>query len=380
MGETQTHIAHFDLDAFFVSVECILDPSLRGKPIIIGGSKERGVVSTCSYEARKFGVHSAMPMAKAMALCPHATVVKSSFGQYGKFSQWVTDIIAAKAPLFEKASVDEFYIDLTGMDRFYDPLKWTIDMRNEIIETTQLPISFGLASNKMVAKMATNAAKPNGYLQIRAGCEREFLAPLSVGEIPGVGEHNLKNLNTLGILTINDLAEYPVHLLEQYFGKYGEILKRKALGTYVGSIHTHHESKSISTENTFFDNTDDVEFLLAELLKMTEKLGYQLRNEDKMTKCVAVKIRYPDFKTNTKQVAINASSYDDELVRVVKDLFHQSYDPKQQVRLIGVRFSELVPTSVQTNLFENKVKKTQLYGAIDDVKKRFGKKMLRRGK
>ncbi len=271
----QTYIAHFDLDAFFVSVERILDPSLEGKALILGGSRERGVVSTCSYEARKFGVRSAMPMARAVSLCPHAIVMKGSRGQYGKFSQWVTDIIAAKAPLFEKASIDEFYVDLTGMDRFFDPLQWTIDLRTEIMEKTRLPISFGLASNKMVAKMATNAAKPNGYLQVMPGKEKEFLAPFPVGDIPGVGEHTLKSLNSLGILSIEDLSSYPVNLLEQYFGKYGEVLSRKAIGDYEGSVHTDHESKSISTEHTFFENTGDVDFLLNELKRMTEKIGHE---------------------------------------------------------------------------------------------------------
>jgi len=380
MAESQSHIAHFDLDAFFVSVESILDPSLIGKPIIIGGSKERGVVSTCSYEARKFGVQSAMPMAKAIALCPHATVVKSTRGQYSKFSQWVTDIIAAKAPAFEKASIDEFYIDLTGMDRFFDPLQWTIDLRNEIIETTKLPISFGLASNKMVAKMATNAAKPNGYLQIPNGKEREFLAPLSVSAIPGVGEHTLKSLNSLGILSIGELAEYPVPLLEQYFGKYGEVLKQKSRGEYFGSIHTSHESKSISTEHTFSENTGDIDFLLAELSRMTEKLGHQLREENTMTRCVAVKIRYPDFKTHTKQLSINPSHFDDELMKVVRDLFFQLYDEKTSLRLIGIRYSELVEKTMQTDLFDNKIKKEKLYSAFDGVKKRFGKDSIGRGK
>ncbi len=380
MSTPQTYIAHFDLDAFFVSVECILDPSLRGKPIIIGGSKERGVVSTCSYEARKFGVHSAMPMARAMALCPHATVVKSTRGQYSKFSQWVTDIIAAKAPLFEKASIDEFYIDLTGMDRFFDPLQWTIDLRKEITDTTQLPISFGLASNKMVAKMATNAAKPNGFLQILPGKEREFLAPLSVGDIPGVGDSSLKSMHSLGIMTIDDLANYPLNVLEQYFGKYAEVLKRKAVGESGASLHLEHESKSISTEHTFFENVHDEQKLLAELMRMTEKLGNQLRAEEKMTRCVAVKLRYPDFETHTKQVAIQPTSYDDEIIKIVRDLFHQSYDVKKAIRLIGVRFSELVPISIQTNLFDNRVKKADLYNAIDDVKRRFGKGSIERGK
>jgi len=330
MTAHQHYIAHFDLDAFFVSVERILDPSLVGKPLILGGSKERGVVSTCSYETRKYGVHSAMPMARAVALCPHAIVMKGSKGQ--------------------------------------------------IIETTKLPISFGLASNKMVAKMATNAAKPNGYLQVLPGKEKEFLGPLSVGEIPGVGEQGLKTLNSLGILYIHQLAEYPVQLLEQYFGKYGAVLSQKANGIYQGTVDNYHEAKSISTEHTFFENINDEQALLGELLRMTEKLAHELREDDKMTKCVAVKIRYPDFQTHTKQIAINPSSYDDELYQIVKDLFKQLYDTKQSIRLIGVRFTDLTPASVQTNLFDNKIKKANLYDAIDQVKNRFGKKSLGRGK
>ena len=380
MAGQQPYIAHFDLDAFFVSVERILDPSLVGKALILGGSRERGVVSTCSYEARKFGVHSAMPMARAVALCPHAIVMQGTRGQYSKFSQWVTDIIAAKSPLFEKASIDEFYIDLTGMDRFFDPLQWTIDLRKEIIETTGLPISFGLASNKMVAKIATNAAKPNGFLQVLAGKEKEFLAPLQVGEIPGVGEHMLKTMHSLGIMTINDLSAYPQYLLEQNFGKYAEVLQQKALGNHAGSVHHFHEAKSMSTEHTFSENTSDQDFLQAELMRMTEKLGHELREEGKMTNCVAVKIRYPDFETHTRQMSIAPSSYDDELIKVVKDLFGNLYKQKHAVRLIGVRFSELTASSLQTDLFENRVRKASLYTAIDAVKLRFGKKSVGRGK
>ena len=380
MAGQQPYIAHFDLDAFFVSVERILDPSLVGKALILGGSRERGVVSTCSYEARKFGVHSAMPMSRAVALCPHAIVMQGTRGQYSKFSQWVTDIIAAKSPLYEKASIDEFYIDLTGMDRFFDPLQWTIDLRNEIIETTGLPISFGLASNKMVAKMATNAAKPNGFLQVLPGKEKEFLAPLQVGEIPGVGEHMLKTMHSLGIMTISDLSAYPRHLLEQNFGNYAEVLQQKAEGIHSGSVHHFHEAKSMSTEHTFSENTADQDFLQAELMRMTEKLGHELREDGKMTRCVAVKIRYPDFETHTRQMAIAPSSYDDELSKVVKDLFANLYKQKQPVRLIGVRFSELTSSSLQTDLFENRVRKANLYTAIDAVKLRFGKKSVGRGK
>src|SRR6476661_10816057 len=201
----QRYIAHFDLDSFFVSVEVLNDPSLKDKPVIVGGSRERGVVAACSYEARKFGVHSAMPMKKAMQLCPQALLVRGTRGEYSRFSRWVTEIIAAKAPLFEKASIDEFYIDLTGMDKFFDPFKWTIDLREQIIDETKLPISFGLAINKLVAKIATDEAKPNGYLFIQHGKEKEFLAPLPVKKIPGVGGHTLTILSEMGIEVIGDI-------------------------------------------------------------------------------------------------------------------------------------------------------------------------------
>src|SRR5882672_7543008 len=207
---SQRIIAHFDLDAFFVSVECILDPKLKGIPLLVGGHSDRGVVAACSYEARKYGIHSAMPMKTAMRLCPHATVVGNARGEYSKYSRWVTEIIAAKAPLFEKASIDEFYLDLTGMQRFFDPYQWTIDLREEITRSTGLPISFALASNKMIAKIATNEAKPNGYMHVPYGMEQEYLAPLKVNKIPGVGDHTYQALQAMGVRTIRDLGEQPV--------------------------------------------------------------------------------------------------------------------------------------------------------------------------
>jgi DNA polymerase-4 len=197
--QPQRYIAHFDLDSFFVSVECLNDPSLKGKPVLVGG-RERGVVAACSYEARKFGIHSAMPMKTAMRLCPQAVVVGGTRGEYSRYSRWVTEIIAAKAPLFEKASIDEFYLDLTGMDRFFDPYQWTIDLREEIIAATSLPISFALASNKMISKIATQEAKPNGYIHVPGGMEQEFLAPLKVNKIPGVGEHTFQAMQEIGDL------------------------------------------------------------------------------------------------------------------------------------------------------------------------------------
>lgn len=371
----QKIIAHFDLDAFFVSVERLNDPSLKGKPLIVGG-RERGVVAACSYEARKYGIHSAMPMKTAMRLCPHATVVGGSRGDYSKFSRWVTEIIAAKAPLFERASIDEFYLDLTGMDTYFEPYQWVIDLREEIIDKTRLPISFGLASNKMVAKIATDEAKPNGYLWIPYGSEKEFLAPLKVGKIPGVGTQTCQVFLEMGIETIKDLGEYPVELLEKRIGKYGIDLHHKANGIHFGEVIAYHESKSISTESTFDENKTDLHFLMKEVVRMTEKIAHELRKENKTAGCIAVKIRYPDFETTSRQTTIPFTFYDDELILKAKELFHKLYRKGQPVRLLGVRLSELTDEAIQTNLFENVEKKAGLYKAIDGVKERFGKYMI----
>jgi DNA polymerase-4 len=368
----QRIIAHFDLDAFFVSVERINDPSLKGKPLVVGG-RERGVVTAASYEARKYGIHSAMPMKTAMRLCPHATVVRGSRGEYSRFSRWVTEIIAEKAPLFEKASIDEFYLDLTGMEKYFNPYQWTIDLRQEIIDKTQLPISFGLASNKMVAKIATDEAKPNGYLHIPYGKEKDFLAPLKVNKIPGVGDHMYQALKEWGIDTIADLAGQTVDFLENRFGKYGAELWNKAHGIHHGEVVPYYEAKSISTENTFEEYLTDPERILAELVRMTERVAYELRQDNKMTGCIAVKIRYPDFETTSKQTTIPYTFYDDELIPKAKELFQKLWRQGQPVRLLGVRLSELTDEAVQTNLFSNVEKKSELYKAIDDIKNRFGK-------
>ena len=373
MPSTQRIIAHFDLDAFFVSVECILDPSLKGIPLLVGGHSERGVVAACSYEARKYGIHSAMPMKTAMRLCPHATVVGNARGEYSKYSRWVTEIIAAKAPLFEKASIDEFYLDLTGMNRFFDPYQWTIDLREEITRATGLPISFALASNKMIAKIATNEAKPNGYLHVPDGMEQEYLAPLKVSKIPGVGDHTCQALQEMGIVTIRDLSERSMGELERRFGKYGLDLWNKARGIHGGEVIHYHEAKSISTENTFEENKTDMDFLMGELVRMTERVAYELRQDNKTAGCIAVKIRYPDFETTSRQVTIPYTFYDDELIGKAKELFHKLYRKGQPVRLLGVRLSELTGEAIQTNLFQDSQKKNNLYKAIDDVKNKYGK-------
>ncbi|MCW3090750.1 MAG: polymerase [Ferruginibacter sp.] len=373
----QRIIAHFDLDSFFVSVEVLNDPSLKGKAVFVGGS-ERGVVAACSYEARKFGIHSGMPSKKALQLCPHAIAIKGTYSEYGRYSRWVTNIIASKAPLFEKASVDEFYIDLTGMDKFFNPLQWTIDLRQQIIDETNLPISFGMGSNKMIAKIATDEAKPNGYLQVPAGKEKEFLAPLPVNKIPGVGEHTYEVLKAMGIWTIGDIGLKTKDELEDRLGKWGADLWNKSFGRHSGVVTQYHEAKSVSSENTFNENKTDIHFLMSEVVRLSEKIAFELRQDGKLAGCIAVKIRYPDFETTSRQTSVPFTCADDEIIPVAKDLFHKLYKKGKPVRLLGVRLSELTNVAIQTNLFDNLERKNDLYKAIDDVKNRFGKYKLRR--
>jgi DNA polymerase-4 len=380
MQTPQRYIAHFDLDSFFVSVEMLLDPSLLGKAVVVGGSRDRGVVTTCSYEARKFGVRSAMPMRKAMELCPHAIIVKSSYGQYAKYSAWVTNIIAANAPLYEKASIDEFYIDLTGMDTFFNPLEWTIKLRQAIMDETGLPISFGLATNKLVAKIATDEAKPNGYLFVTPGKEKEFLAPLPVEKLGGVGKKSHQTLLALGIHTIGDILKHDGVLLEKALGKWGTQLIRQANGKSDSVVSPHRESKSISAENTFEENTADLDILLAQLVGQAERVSYELRQEKKYATCVAIKFRNANFETSTRQITIPATIADSDIIKAATDLFTKLYVPGTLVRLLGVRLAGLTDTGAQTNLFDNKTDQHALYDAIDAVKNKFGKSVLRKAR
>ena len=380
MQTPQRYIAHFDLDSFFVSVEMLQDPSLLGKAVVVGGSRDRGVVTTCSYEARKFGVRSAMPMRKAMELCPHAIIVKSSYGEYAKYSAWVTNIIAANAPLYEKASIDEFYIDLTGMDTFFNPLEWTIRLRQSIMDETGLPISFGLATNKLVAKIATDEAKPNGYLFVTPGKEKEFLAPLPVEKLGGVGKKSHQTLLALGIHTIGDILHVDPVLLERSLGKWGTQLIRQANGKSDSVVSPHRESKSISAENTFEENTSNLDILLAQLVGQAERVAYELRQEKKFATCVAIKFRNANFETSTRQITIPATIADSDIIKAATDLFTKLYVPGTLVRLLGVRLAGLTDTGAQTNLFDNKTEQNALYEAIDAVKNKFGKSVLRKAR
>lgn len=380
MHQPQRYIAHFDLDSFFVSVEILKNPSLQNQPVLVGGSRERGVVAACSYAARKFGIHSAMPMKQALQLCPNAIVISGSYKDYSYFSNRVTEIIANAAPAYQKASIDEFYIDLTGMDTYFNPLQWTIDLRQQIIVATGLPISFGLASTKLIAKIATDEAKPNGYLFVQPGREKEFLAPLPVQKIPGVGKHTLPVLQQMGIYTIHDILQFSPSHLEQKLGKWGQTLHTIANGKYDSPLHESHEAKSISTEQTFSENTTDRLFLEKKLVQMTEKVAYELRQDNLFTACIAVKIRYADFTTQSKQVTIPLTFCDDELIPVAKQLLQALYSGKQAVRLLGIRLSNLNKYGKPPDLFNATHTKASLYQAIDAVKNKYGNFALRKGR
>ncbi len=368
----QTQILHLDLDSFFVSVERLFDPSLIGKPVIVGGTSERGVVSSCSYEARQFGIHSAMATSKAKRLCLHAIFLKGRMNDYGTYSKMVTDIIADRAPLFEKASIDEFYIDLTGMDKFFGTYKWASELRQTIIAETKLPISWGLSINKMMAKMATNEAKPNGQYMIPLGKEQEFLDPLPVGKIPGCGEKTVEYLNGKGIYTIYELRQFSREALFNLMGESGVGLWNRAHGRAGTTIQAYHDAKSMSSERTFDKDSDDVEWMKKVIIALTEKLAFDLRGDKKLTRCVSIKLRYNNFETHTKQLAIPITSNSKVLTEKALHLFDEFYNRERKVRLIGVKFSELEEGAYQINLFDDREKDILLYKAIDEMKTKHG--------
>ena len=371
-------IVHLDLDTFFVSVECLKNPKLKGKPLLIGGHSDRAVVAACSYEARRFGIHSAMPMKLARRLCPQAMILSGDHENYSKYSRLVTDVIADKVPQFEKASIDEFYVDMTGMDKFFGCSKYSFEIKKAITKETGLPISYGLATNKLVSKVATDEAKPNGQLEIPFGNERSFLAPLPVEKLPMVGPKTTRLFRQMGVKTIRTLSEIPIEMMENLMGKTGIEIWRRANGIDESPVVPYHEQVSISTENTFETDTIDLRFMNAQLVRMTEKIAHELRSQDKLTGCVTVKIRYSNFDTLTKQCSIPYTSLDNVLIKKVKELFTKLYDRRLLVRLIGVRFSHLVPGNYQISLFDDTDDLIRLYQEMDRLNGRFGKYMVMR--
>jgi DNA polymerase-4 len=374
----ERQIVHIDLDSFFVSVERLNNPALHGKPVLVGGASDRGVVAACSYEARAFGIHSAMPMKQARQLCPDAILVRGDSSQYSYYSNMVTEIIAGDVPLYEKSSIDEFYIDLTGMDKFFGCYKLATELRQKVTRETNLPISFALSSNKTVSKVGTGEAKPNGQKQILLGTEKTFLAPLSIKKIPMVGDKTYQILRDMGIMYINTLQQMPMVLLQQVLGENGGVIWKKANGIDNSLVVPYTERKSISTEQTFDKDTIDVKALKGLLIGMTEKLAFQLRSEQKLTACVTVKIRYSDFNTYTMQARIPYTALDHVLIEKVNSLFEKLYQKRMLIRLIGVRFSHLVQGGHQYNLFEQTLQQIQLYQAMDKIRKRYGKDAVNR--
>jgi len=371
-------ILHMDLDTFFVSVERLMDSRLHNKPIIVGGTGDRGVVAACSYETRKFGVHSAMPMRMARDLCPEAIVIRGNSANYSKYSNLVTDVIKEQVPVYEKTSVDEFYADLTGMDRFFGTFKFSSELRERVIRETGLPISFGLSGNKTVSKVATGEAKPNNKIYIEKGLECSFLAPLSVRKIPMVGEKTYQTLRNLGVRRIQTLQEMPLEMMESVMGKQGSTIWHKANGIDQSPVIPYLERKSISTERTFAKDTIDVLKLEGIISAMTENLAYQLRRGDKLTSCITVKIRYSDFNTHTLQARIPYTAADHILMPRVKELFKRLFERRLLVRLVGVRFSHLVGGGYQMNMFEESQELSNLYSAMDHIRQRFGDRSVLR--
>ncbi len=369
-------ILHLDLDTFYVSVERLIDSRLMHKPLLVGGTSDRGVVAACSYETRGFGVHSGMPMKMARELCPEAVVIRGNAGTYSKHSDIVTEIIKEQVPLFEKSSIDEFYADLTGMDRFFGSYRYASELRQRIIRETGLPISFGLSGNKVVSKVATNEAKPNNQLKIDYGLEKPFLAPLSIKKIPMVGDKTYQTLRNLGLRQVRTIQEMPMEVMQRVLGANGAVIWKRANGMDNTPVIPFCERKSISTERTFDKDTIDVVKLRGILIAMTENLAYQLRRGEKLTACIMVKIRYSDFNTYSKQLHIPYTSADHILIPKILELFNTLYNRRLLVRLVGIRFSHLVSGNYQIDLFDDTEEILNLYSAMDTIRKRYGDKSV----
>lgn len=365
-------VLHMDLDTFFVSVERLKNSFFIGKPVIIGGMSNRGVVASCSYEARYFGVHSAMPVKMARQICPQAIFLRGDMDSYIRHSNMVSEVVEESAPMYEKASIDEFYIDLTGLDRYFGCYKWSKELRQKIMKETGLPISIGLSVNKLVSKIGTGEAKPNGALEVPNGLEKPFLAPLSVKKIPGIGSVTYKKLSFLGVRKIETLRQIPPKLLEREFGKNGIKLWEKANAIDETPVTPYSEQKSISKERTFNEDTMDIIMIKALMADMTEKLAFELRNKDKLTSVVTVKIRYADFNTYTMQRRIRYTANDRILLNCVRDLFDKLYQRRQLIRLVGIKFSGLTYGFYQLDMFEDTQRDINLLQSMDKIRLRFG--------
>lgn len=375
----ERHIVHLDLDTFFVSVERLHNRELIGQPVLIGGFSDRAVVASCSYEARTFGVHSAMPMRLARQLCPQAIIVRGDHDQYSHFSRMVTEVIEAQAPVVEKASIDEHYLDISGMDRFFGCWKWAQELRQKIMKETSLPISFGLSVNKTVSKIATGEAKPCGERQVSNGTEKFFLAPLSIRKIPMVGPKCYLRLRNMGISKIHTLQEMSPSVMQQVMGKQGVSIWKKANGIDSSPVVPYREQKSMSKEETFEKDTIEMALLKRVLAQMVDELAFDLRKEGKVAGNITLKIRYSNFETYSKQAKISYTCSDKVLLEKAMDLFQKLYSRRMLIRLIGVKISDLVTGSYQIDLFNDVLAELNLMQAMDRIRQRFGVEKITRG-
>ncbi len=369
-------IVHMDLDAFYVSCTLLKMPELAGRPLIIGGTSNRGVVTSASYEARKYGIQAAMPMRVALQRCPDATVLKGDFDLFTRYSNTVNEIITEHAPIHERASIDEFYVDMSGMDRFFGSLQFTKELVHRVQKETGLPMSFGLSVNKTVAKMCTNYAKPLGRLHILHNEVQPFLDPQSIRSLPSLGDVTYKLLRRIRIKIIETLRQVPADSMKELLGKNGLRLSEKANGIDNTPIIPYTERKSISTEKTFIKDTQDLKELRALLLAMVEKVTFQLRTANMMCSTLTVRIRYTNRDTETMQKKIAFTSSDEVLIPIAYELFEKLYQRRMLLRLVGVKLSGMVRGNHQIDLFEDNIKMIRLYEAMDRMKRRFKNPVL----
>lgn len=378
----QRLICHVDMDAFFVSVEELFNPSLKGKAVVVGGKKgQRGVVAAASYQARKFGVHSAMPLRTAGELCPHAIFVEGSPHRYREYSKNVFAVLNKFSPQVEMASIDEAYLDFTGTERLFGPPLRTAHLLHEAIRTeTSLKCSLGLASSRLVAKISSDQAKPNGVLYVLPGQEAQFLAPLEVRKIPGVGRKTEGSLHQLGIRRVSDLSTLEERFLASRFGKWGLALAGKARGEDAGAwfdseIGVHENPKSISHENTFAEDISDRERLEAALLRLSEMVAKRLREHRLYSRTIQLKLRDHDFSTITRACSLDhATQLDNEIAGAALQLFRQAWDGKTPVRLLGVHAGSLHAAEGQMSLLEEShtARIRNAFRSVDHIRNRFG--------
>ena len=374
-------IAHLDFDAFFAAVEENLDPSLRGKPVIVGGG-ERGVVSTANYVARQYGVHSAMPLHTARRLCPHGVYLAGHHEVYREYSRRLMDMLEGYSPLVEQMGIDEAYVDLTGTSRLFGPPSHTAKLiQQRVADELKLSISVGLATNKLVAKVASDFRKPGGFTVVPPGNEAEFLAPLAVERLPGVGPALLEQLHDRGVFTVGDLASVPDHLLRLSFGEWGELLALRARGEDPRRVTPREEVKSISREHTFEEDVSDISLLESTLVSLTEDVCRRLRRKRLEARTVTVKIRYSDFVTHTCSHTLSRPLDVDEMFfQEVLALFRQGRRRRYHLRLLGVGVSNLVPRAWQDDLFDQELPLLrELDLKLDVIRNKYGVDAIRRG-